>query len=189
MWPMLQTQAAVYSVNQLNAWINPCSAENWRLNDITAHTAVCREEPPLAARRHEEGGNKNPHFPCRIKHEFRVHIPYKPEYKATVSRPVIATGWTAGVRLPIGVRDVPIVRSVQTGSGAQPASYPMGTGYFFPGDKAARAWSWPRTELRKRNSKVDRESKEMRTVKPPNATSTGHFIHGRCVGDSVTLLR
>jgi hypothetical protein len=59
-------------------------------------------------------------------------------YKATISRSVIATGWTAGVRLPTGVRDVPILRSVQTGSGAHPAFYPMGTGYSFPEDKAAR---------------------------------------------------
>jgi hypothetical protein len=30
---------------------------------------------------------------------------------------------------------------VQTGSGAYPASYPMGTRGSFPGDKAAEAWS------------------------------------------------
>jgi hypothetical protein len=29
------------------------------------------------------------------------------------------------------------------GSGAHPASYPMGTRYSFPGCKAAGAWSWP----------------------------------------------
>jgi hypothetical protein len=32
---------------------------------------------------------------------------------------------------------------VQNGSGAHPASYPMGTRGSFPGGKAAGAWSWP----------------------------------------------
>jgi len=36
-----------------------------------------------------------------------------------------------------------ILSIVQTGSGAHPASYPVGTGCFFPGGKAAGAWSWP----------------------------------------------
>jgi hypothetical protein len=34
---------------------------------------------------------------------------------------------------------------VQTGSGAHPASYPMGTRGSFRGGKAAGAWSWPLT--------------------------------------------
>jgi hypothetical protein len=34
---------------------------------------------------------------------------------------------------------------VQTGSGAHPAFYPVGTGDSFLGGKAARAWSWPLT--------------------------------------------
>jgi hypothetical protein len=36
---------------------------------------------------------------------------------------------------------------VQTGSGAHPISYPMGTGGSFPGGKAAGAWSWPLTSI------------------------------------------
>jgi hypothetical protein len=32
---------------------------------------------------------------------------------------------------------------VQTGSGAHPASYPMGNGGFFPGGKVAETLSWP----------------------------------------------
>jgi hypothetical protein len=36
---------------------------------------------------------------------------------------------------------------VQTGSGAHPASYPMGTRDSFPGGKAAGAWSWPLTSI------------------------------------------
>jgi hypothetical protein len=34
---------------------------------------------------------------------------------------------------------------IQAGSGAHPASYPMGTRGSFPGDKASRVWSWPLT--------------------------------------------
>jgi len=34
---------------------------------------------------------------------------------------------------------------VQTSSGAQPASHPMGTGGFYPGGEAAGAWSLPFT--------------------------------------------
>jgi hypothetical protein len=38
-----------------------------------------------------------------------------------------------------------LLHVVQIGSGAHPASYPMGTGNSFPGGKAAGAWSWPLT--------------------------------------------
>jgi hypothetical protein len=41
------------------------------------------------------------------------------------------------------VKDVSLLHSVQADSGAHPASYPMGTGGSFPGDKAAGVWSWP----------------------------------------------
>jgi hypothetical protein len=44
----------------------------------------------------------------------------------------IATGYTAGVRLPVGERDVSLLHSVQTGSGVHPASYPMGIGGALP---------------------------------------------------------
>jgi hypothetical protein len=37
--------------------------------------------------------------------------------------------------------------SVQTGSGAHPVCYPMGTGGSFPLGKAAEAWSWPLTSI------------------------------------------
>jgi hypothetical protein len=37
------------------------------------------------------------------------------------------------------------LHSIQTGSGAHPASYPMGTGGSSSGGKVARAWSWPLT--------------------------------------------
>jgi len=36
-----------------------------------------------------------------------------------------------------------LTNRIQTETGAQPASYPMGTGGSYPGDKAAGTWSWP----------------------------------------------
>jgi hypothetical protein len=42
-----------------------------------------------------------------------------------------------GVRFPAGAKDFPTILCVQTGSGAHPASCPMGTGCPFPGGKSA----------------------------------------------------
>jgi hypothetical protein len=36
-------------------------------------------------------------------------------------------GWAAGVWFPAGARKFPLLHTVQTGSGTNPASYPMGT--------------------------------------------------------------
>jgi hypothetical protein len=47
-------------------------------------------------------------------------------------------GLVVRVQVPVGERFSPL-HVVQTGSGAHPASYPMGTGCSFPGDKAAGA--------------------------------------------------
>jgi hypothetical protein len=52
---------------------------------------------------------------------------------------VLAVCWTTKVRYPIGVRDFSILHSVQTGSEAHPASYPMGTWSSFLKDKVAEA--------------------------------------------------
>jgi hypothetical protein len=46
----------------------------------------------------------------------------------------IATGCTARVRFP-AVQDLSLLHSVQTESGANPASYPVGSGGSFPGGK------------------------------------------------------
>jgi hypothetical protein len=46
---------------------------------------------------------------------------------------------TARVRFPAGARDYSHLHSVHTGSGAQPASHPVGTGVSFHGGKAAGA--------------------------------------------------
>jgi hypothetical protein len=58
----------------------------------------------------------------------------------------IATGWAVRVQLLAG-QDSSLLHSVQTGSKAYPASYSMGVGGFFPGGKAAGAWSWPLTSI------------------------------------------
>jgi hypothetical protein len=51
------------------------------------------------------------------------------------------------VRVPVGAGNFSPHYRDQTGSGDQPASYPMGTRGSFPGDKATGAWSWPLTSI------------------------------------------
>jgi hypothetical protein len=41
-----------------------------------------------------------------------------------------------GIRFPVGAKDFSSILCVQTGSGAHPASCPMGTGGPFPGGNA-----------------------------------------------------
>jgi hypothetical protein len=71
------------------------------------------------------------------------------EYGAGISQSIQRriTCWTAEIRLPAGARDFCLLNSVQTGSEALPASYPMGTGVSFRGSKAAAAWNWPLTSI------------------------------------------
>jgi hypothetical protein len=52
-----------------------------------------------------------------------------------------------GVRFPAEAGNFSLRHLVQTGSGAHPASYPMGTRGSFPGGKAVSAWSWPMTSI------------------------------------------
>jgi hypothetical protein len=54
------------------------------------------------------------------------------------TRIIMATGWTARVRFP-AMQDFSLLHSVQTDSGAHPASYPMHTGGSGPGGKATAA--------------------------------------------------
>jgi len=42
-----------------------------------------------------------------------------------------------GVRIPVGARNFPLLQNAQTSSGANPASYSVGTGVF-PGAKLPR---------------------------------------------------
>jgi hypothetical protein len=67
---------------------------------------------------------------------------FLPPRKSRDSSVGIAAGYGldgrgVGVRVPVG--DFSLLHVVQTGSGAEPASYPMGTGTSFPGDNAAWA--------------------------------------------------
>jgi len=47
-----------------------------------------------------------------------------------------------GFLFPEGVGNFSLHHCVQTVSGSNPASYPMGTRGYFPGGKVAGAWSW-----------------------------------------------
>jgi hypothetical protein len=58
-------------------------------------------------------------------------------------------GWSV-VRVAAGAGNSSHPPSIQTGSGAHPASYPMGKGGSFPGGKAAVACSWPITSIQRR---------------------------------------
>jgi hypothetical protein len=51
------------------------------------------------------------------------------------------TGWTSGVRFPVEAGIFFLRHSVQTGSDAHPASYPMGTRGYFSGGKVTGALS------------------------------------------------
>jgi hypothetical protein len=51
------------------------------------------------------------------------------------------------VRFPAWAGNFSLHHRVQTGSGAHPASYPMGTRGSFPVGKAAGPWSWPLTSI------------------------------------------
>jgi hypothetical protein len=51
------------------------------------------------------------------------------------------------VRFPAGAGNFSLHNRVQNGSGAHPASYPMGTRGSFSGGKATWAWSWLLTSI------------------------------------------
>jgi hypothetical protein len=57
----------------------------------------------------------------------------------------IATGWWARVWFPGEAWELSLLRSVQTGPVAHLASYSIGTGDIFRGDKPSGAWNWPLT--------------------------------------------
>jgi hypothetical protein len=50
-------------------------------------------------------------------------------------------------RFPAWAGNCSLHHRIQNGSGAHPASYPMGTRDSFPRGKAAGAWSWPLTSI------------------------------------------
>jgi hypothetical protein len=58
------------------------------------------------------------------------------------------------VRFLAAAGNISFHQRVQNGSGAHPASYPMGTRGFFPGNKAAGAWIWPFTSIKCRGQRM-----------------------------------
>jgi hypothetical protein len=71
---------------------------------------------------------------------FKLNISYK-SVQSQVNAGSIVSGYglddrAIGVRSPAGAKDFSCSLFVQTGSGAHPASCPMGTGGPFPGGKA-----------------------------------------------------
>jgi hypothetical protein len=54
----------------------------------------------------------------------------------------IAMGYRLDSPGSIPGKGMTFLHSVQTGSGAHPASYPLSTECPFPGSKAAGTWSW-----------------------------------------------
>jgi hypothetical protein len=56
----------------------------------------------------------------------------------------LRAGWS-GIRVPVGAGNFSLHHRVQTGTGAHPASYPMGTGGSFLDGKVAGAWSYTST--------------------------------------------
>jgi hypothetical protein len=70
------------------------------------------------------------------------HITYR-NSTTNISSYSVATGYGLdgrrfGIRIPVG-QHFSLLHSVQTGSGTQPAYYPMGTGGSFPGGTVAEA--------------------------------------------------
>jgi hypothetical protein len=59
----------------------------------------------------------------------------------------LRTGRSFRVRFPARAGNFSLHHRFQNGSGAQPASYPMGTRGYLPGSKAAEAWIWPLTSI------------------------------------------
>jgi hypothetical protein len=78
--------------------------------------------------------------------KFAESFSRKPHFHFRYSTVGIATDYglddgEIGVRIPVRSRIFSFLHVVQTGSGAHPASYPMGMWGSFPRDKAAGAWN------------------------------------------------
>jgi len=58
----------------------------------------------------------------------------------------LRAGWSC-FPVPAGAGNFFLHHPVQTGSGAYPASYSMGTTGSFPGSNVPAAWSWPLTSI------------------------------------------
>jgi hypothetical protein len=74
---------------------------------------------------------------CLVKVQGQLYLYLFINYEGT--RHFILMAWTIGVRFPAGAGNFSLNHRVQNGSGAHPASYPMGTRGSFPGGKAVGA--------------------------------------------------
>jgi hypothetical protein len=74
--------------------------------------------------------------------------------------------WKIAVRFPAKAGNFSIRHRVQTGSGAHPASYPIGTVGSFLGGKTAGAWSWQLTSISCRGERM------RGAIPPPPNTSS-----------------
>jgi metal-dependent HD superfamily phosphatase/phosphodiesterase len=90
-------------------------------------------------------------FSIKFRHDFKLHNKILHAFTSCMQRQNsmtinagiitffgILTGWMAWARFP-SMQDSSLLHSVQTAFEAHPASYPMGTGGFFSGGKAAGA--------------------------------------------------
>jgi hypothetical protein len=85
-----------------------------------------------------EDNNNNQFLKCTITSKFRFHSSLHSSRRSSGS---IVSDYglddrAIEVRSPTGAEDSSSSPCVQNGSGAHPASYPMGTGGSFPGGKA-----------------------------------------------------
>jgi hypothetical protein len=82
-------------------------------------------------------GHKTCHTAHTLHRGYRHYSPYKGGNVSRVAESVkcLTMDWTAGVRSPIEAEDFSSNLCIQTGSGAHPASYTVGTGGSFPGGK------------------------------------------------------
>jgi hypothetical protein len=86
--------------------------------------------------------NVRDQFSCPYKTTGRIMVLYMHIFRSRVSSGSIVSDYglddrAIGVRFPEGAKDFSSILCVQTGSGAHPASCPVGTGGPFPGDKSA----------------------------------------------------
>jgi hypothetical protein len=80
---------------------------------------------------------------------FGIHTLYHKSHDSSVG---IVLGYglddrDSRVQFLAGAGNFSLHYRVQNGTGAHPASYLLGTGGYFPGDKAPGAWSWLLTSV------------------------------------------
>jgi hypothetical protein len=72
---------------------------------------------------------------CSVKAQGQLYLYLLPIFvRAEIVQSVkrLATGWMIGVRFPVRAGNFSLRHHIQTGTGTHPASYPIGTGGFFP---------------------------------------------------------